>query len=181
MIWRLSGIRALRRINELSEALNVHPPSATRMVQKLGMMNLLQYERYGRDLLRAEGKRLGELLLERHNVIENFFRMLGSVKTGFGRNEKVEHMLSDETIKSFQKYISFANDNPDVLERLKNIRDETDGFQIRSIIKGCAIQVAAQPLAIMIPFFHRRKRKMTYLFLFFFFESLPVEFLESLS
>jgi len=119
MIWRLSRDTGFTRINELSEALNVHPPSATRMVQKLGMMNLLQYERYGVILLRAEGKRLGGLLLERHNVIENFFRLLGiSEDRLLAETEKVEHMLSDETIKSFQKYISFVNDNPDVLERL---------------------------------------------------------------
>jgi Mn-dependent DtxR family transcriptional regulator len=118
MIWRLSRDTGFTRINELSEALNVHPPSATRMVQKLGMMNLLQYERYGVIQLRAEGKRLGELLLERHNVIENFFRLLGiSEDQLLAETEKVEHMLSDETIKSFQKYISFTNDNPDVQER----------------------------------------------------------------
>ena len=120
MIWRLSRDTGFTRINELSEALNVHPPSATRMVQKLGMMNLLQYERYGVILLRAEGKRLGALLLERHNVIENFFRLLGiSEDWLLAETEKVEHMLSDETIKSFQKYISFVKDNPDVQERLK--------------------------------------------------------------
>lgn len=118
MIWRLSRDTGFTRINELSEALNVHPPSATRMVQKLGMMNLLQYERYGVIQLRAEGKRLGELLLERHNVIENFFRLLRiSEDQLLAETEKVEHMLSDETIKSFQEYISFVYDNQDVQER----------------------------------------------------------------
>jgi Mn-dependent DtxR family transcriptional regulator len=124
MIWRLSRDSGFTRINELAEALNVHPPSATRMVQKLGMMNLLQYERYGVILLRAEGKRLGELLLERHNVIENFFRLLGiSEDKLLAETEKVEHMLSEETIKSFRVYISFVKDNPDVLERLNEYRE----------------------------------------------------------
>lgn len=123
MIWRLSRDTGFTRINELSEALNVHPPSATRMVQKLGLMNLLQYERYGVILLRPEGKRLGELLLERHNVIENFFRLFGiSEDRLLAETEKVEHMLSDETVKSFQKYISFIKDNPDVLERLNEYK-----------------------------------------------------------
>jgi Mn-dependent DtxR family transcriptional regulator len=124
MIWRLSRDSGFTRINELAEALNVHPPSATRMVQKLGMMNLLQYERYGVILLRAEGKRLGGLLLERHNVIENFFRLLGiSEDRLLAETEKVEHMLSAETIKSFRIYISFVKDNPDVLERLNEYRE----------------------------------------------------------
>lgn len=123
MIYRLSGDTGFTRINELSEALNVHPPSATRMVQKLGMMNLLQYERYGVILLRAEGKRLGEMLLERHNVIESFFRLFGIREEKLlAETEKVEHMLSDETVKCFEGYLSFVKDNPDVIERLNEYK-----------------------------------------------------------
>lgn len=119
MIYRLSKDTGFTRINELSEALNVHPPSATRMVQKLGVMNLLQYERYGVILLRAEGKRLGELLLARHDIIESFFRLFGIKEEKIlAETEKVEHTLSDETVQCFEKYISFIRDNPDVLTRL---------------------------------------------------------------
>lgn len=123
MIYRLSKDTGFTRINELSEALNVHPPSATRMVQKLGLLNLLQYEKYGVILLRAEGKRLGGMLLERHNMIETFFRLLGiNEEKIIAETEKVEHMLSDETVKCFEKYILFVKDNPDVLVRLNEFR-----------------------------------------------------------
>lgn len=123
MIYRLSKDTGFTRINELSEALNVHPPSATRMVQKLGLMNLLQYERYGVILLRPEGKRLGELLLERHHTIESFFRLFGIKEERIlTETEKVEHTLSDETVKCFERYISFINDNPDVLVRLNEYK-----------------------------------------------------------
>ena len=119
MIYRLSRDTGFTRINELSEALNVHPPSATRMVQKLGLMNLLQYERYGVIILRAEGKRLGELLLVKHEIIESFFRLLGiNEEKILAETEKVEHTLSDETVQCFEKYIAFITDNPDVLDRL---------------------------------------------------------------
>jgi Mn-dependent DtxR family transcriptional regulator len=120
MIYRLSKDTGFTRINELSEALNVHPPSATRMVQKLGLMNLLQYERYGVILLRTEGKRLGELLLVKHNIIESFFRLLGiDEEKILTETEKVEHTLSDETVQCFEKYISFIRENPDVMVRLR--------------------------------------------------------------
>ncbi len=123
MIYRLSKDTGFTRINELSEALNVHPPSATRMVQKLGLMNLLQYERYGVILLRPEGKRLGEQLLERHRIIESFFRLLGIKEEKIlEETEKVEHTLSDETVKCFETYISFIKENPDVLEKLNEYR-----------------------------------------------------------
>ena len=120
MICRLSKENGFTRINELSEALHVHPPSATRMVQKLGLLNLLQYERYGVILLRAEGKRLGEMLLSRHNTIESFFRIIGIDEDKIlTETEKTEHTISAETVKCFERYISFIKDNPDVLERLK--------------------------------------------------------------
>lgn len=123
MIYRLSRDSGFTRINELSEALNVHPPSATRMVQKLGLMNLLQYERYGVIILKAEGKKLGELLLEKHNTVEAFFRLIG-VNTDrlLAETEKVEHTLSDETVKCFKQFISYAEDNPDVITRLREYR-----------------------------------------------------------
>ncbi|MDD3169380.1 MAG: iron dependent repressor, metal binding and dimerization domain protein [Eubacteriales bacterium] len=125
MIYRLSKDTGFTRINELSEALNVHPPSATRMVQKLGLMNLLQYERYGVIILRAEGKKLGELLLLRHNIIEAFFRLIGAkAETLLAETEKVEHTLSDETVKCFEQFIAFIEENPDVLIRFKNFKVE---------------------------------------------------------
>jgi Mn-dependent DtxR family transcriptional regulator len=123
MIYRLSKDTGFTRINELSDALNVHPPSATRMVQKLGLLNLLQYERYGVILLRAEGKRLGELLLQRHNTMESFFRLFGIDEENIlAETEKVEHTLNDETVRCFEKYISFIKENPDVLARFKDYK-----------------------------------------------------------
>lgn len=123
MIYRLSKNTGFTRINELSEALNVHPPSATRMVQKLGLLNLLHYEKYGVILLRAEGKRLGELLLARHNIIESFFRVLGIQEEQIlAETEKAEHTLSDETVKCFEKYILFIKENPDVMVRLNEFK-----------------------------------------------------------
>lgn len=123
MIWRLSKDTGFTRINELSEALNVQPPSATRMVQKLGMLNLLQYERYGVILLRSEGKRLGAMLLKRHDTIETFFRLFGvDEEKILAETEKVEHTLSDETVKCFERYISFIKENPDVLKKLNGFK-----------------------------------------------------------
>ena len=115
MIYRLSINTGFTRINELSEALNVHPPSTTRMVQKLGMANLLKYERYGVIVLKAEGKRQGELLLKKHNMIESFFKLIGvSEEKILTETEKVEHTLSDETVKCFEDYISFMKENPEI-------------------------------------------------------------------
>lgn len=123
MIFRLSMDTGFTRINELSAALNVHPPSATRMVQRLGRLELLQYEKYGMIILKDKGKKLGELLLKRHGIIETFLRLLGiSEENILEQTEKIEHTLSEETTKCFEKYICFLKDNPDVMTKFSNYK-----------------------------------------------------------
>jgi Mn-dependent transcriptional regulator len=125
MIYRLSAKTGFTRINELSEALSVHPPSATRMVQKLGELNLLLYEKYGVIILNDEGKKFGEQLLRRHNTIETFFRLFSIPEEQIlTETEKAEHTLSDETTKCFEEFISFIQDNPEVMNRFKNYKNK---------------------------------------------------------
>ncbi|WP_313343284.1 transcriptional regulator MntR [Sedimentibacter sp.] len=121
MIYRLSSDKGFTRINELADALNVHPPSVTRMVQRLGKQNLLKYERYGVIMLKEEGSVLGKLLISRHNTIETFLKLMGiHDNILLKETEKIEHTLSPETVQCFEKYISFINNNPDILERFNN-------------------------------------------------------------
>lgn len=120
MIFRLSLNIGFTRIHELSEALNVQPPSATRMVQRLAEFDLLNYEKYGFIMLKENGKKLGSALLKRHNTIDAFLRLLGIPQNVILREtEKVEHTLSSETIKCFEEYINFIKENPDVAARIE--------------------------------------------------------------
>jgi len=123
MIYRLSMDTGFTRIHELSDALNVQPPSSTKMVQRLGELNLIKYEKYGVIMLEEDGKRLGKSLLMRHNIIEGLLKILGvSQKLILSETEKVEHTISDETIKCFEDYIDFIKNNPDVVIRLNAYR-----------------------------------------------------------
>lgn len=123
MIYRLSMQTGFTRIHELSEALNVQPPSATRMVQRLAEHNLLNYEKYGVIMLKENGKQLGRTLLKRHNIIESFLRILGIHETGIlEETEKIEHTISDDTVRCLEEYISFMKDNPEIADRFDSYR-----------------------------------------------------------
>lgn len=123
MIWRLSKNTGFTRINELSEALNVHPPSATRMVQRLGKLGLLKYEKYGVIILKDNGIKLGKSLLKRHNIIEAFLRLFSIPEDMIlTETEKIEHTLSIETTKCFEDYVSFIKDNPDIINKFNEYR-----------------------------------------------------------
>lgn len=124
MIYRLSKKSGFTRINELSDALNVHPPSATRMVQRLGKQNLLKYEKYGVIVLKEEGKILGELLLKRHNTIETFLKVMGIPEDILLREtEKIEHTISPLTAKCFEEFISFINNNQEFKEKYEDYKN----------------------------------------------------------
>lgn len=120
MIYRLSINTGFTRINELSKALNVQPPSATKMVQKLTELKLLKYEKYGIVLLEEEGKKLGEVLLNRHNIIESFLRILDITEGEIlYETEKIEHTISKETTICFQDFIEFMKNNPSIVDEFK--------------------------------------------------------------
>lgn len=117
MIYRLSLDNGFTRIHELSSALNVQPPSATKMVQKLAELKFLNYEKYGILVLKEEGKILGEALFNRHNIIENFLRIFDvSESEILEETEKIEHTISEETTRCFKDFVLFVKNNPTIIE-----------------------------------------------------------------
>lgn len=122
MICRLSGETGYTRINDLSAALNVQPPSATRMVQKLAEIGTLDYEKYGVIVLSPKGKKLGGFLLERHQLVEDFLKMLGIKEDLLMETEKIEHTISAQTLKCLADFVEFFRRRPEVLEEFKVFR-----------------------------------------------------------
>jgi Mn-dependent DtxR family transcriptional regulator len=107
MIYRLSKKNGYTRIQELANNLNVQPPSATKMIQKLSEMNLLKYKKYDVIILEEDGKILGKKLLIRHNTIEQLLRHIGVDESNIlSETEKIEHTISDLTLKCIKKYIN---------------------------------------------------------------------------
>lgn len=121
MIYRLSLSNGFTRIHDLSEALNVQPPSATKMVQRLSELEFIKYEKYGVIMLKEKGKKAGEILLERHKTIEEFLKLIGVLESiVLEETEKIEHTICSSTVKCLENYISFIKDNPDIYEKFKS-------------------------------------------------------------
>lgn len=115
MVYRLSEQIGFTRIHELAKALNVQPPSATKMVQKLAELKFVNYEKYGIIILTENGKSMGKYLLKRHNIIEGFFKVLGISDNVLEQTEKVEHTISNETVEYMEDFISFIQERPDII------------------------------------------------------------------
>ena len=112
MIYRLSKENGYTRTHELAAALNVQPPAATRMVQKLSILSLVKYQKYGILVLDDLGKEIGASLFARHNVIENFLRILGIKEENLlEETEKIEHTVSNDTMRCFLNFLNFYETN----------------------------------------------------------------------
>jgi Mn-dependent DtxR family transcriptional regulator len=122
MIYRLSADRGFTRINDLANSLNIQPPSATKMVQKLSELKIADYEKYGFIILTEEGKKVGEGLLKRHMIVEEFLQLLGVSGSILEETEKIEHILDEETLKCISLFVAFIKDNPGIEDAYKLYR-----------------------------------------------------------
>ncbi|MFV0343205.1 MAG: metal-dependent transcriptional regulator [Anaerocolumna sp.] len=114
MIFRLSRENGFTRVNDLAEALNVQPPSVTKMIQKLAELDLLKYERYGVIMLKDRGAKIGRGLLDRHNVVEEFLRLLDIQEGLLENTEKIEHTINGDILNGMIRLVGFFKGNPSI-------------------------------------------------------------------
>jgi len=122
MIYRLSQVIGFTRIHDLAAALNVQPPSATKMVQKLAEVGVVNYEKYGIVLLNDKGKEIGEALMERHRIIEDFLKLLGVTENVLEETEKIEHTISAKTLQCLADFVQFLKIRPDLIIEFESYR-----------------------------------------------------------
>lgn len=111
MIYRNCGHNGGMRINDLANRLNVNASSATKMVQKLGALGFVDYEKYGDIELTESGRAFGEYLLRRHRVIADFLTLIGT-KDALLETELIEHNVSPATLDNIERLIAFFSEHP---------------------------------------------------------------------
>lgn len=124
MIYRLSSKTGFIRVNDLATALNVQPPSVTRMIKKLAEVNLIKYEKYGVIILKNDGLKLGEYLLKRHNLIEKFLKLLNINDGLLEETEKIEHTICSNVLYGIGDLVNFFSENPNLIEEFNEYRSE---------------------------------------------------------
>ncbi|MDT8717641.1 Fur family transcriptional regulator [Clostridium sp. 19966] len=118
MIYRLSRDNGFTRVHELSTALNVQPPSATKMVQKLSDLGLINYQKYGVIILQKHGEDMGEALLKRHELIEALLSILGAPQEDLlEETEKIEHTISQSTLCHIENFVNFISSHPEIIKK----------------------------------------------------------------
>ncbi|WP_404336338.1 transcriptional regulator MntR [Planococcus rifietoensis] len=125
IIYSLIEQKGYARVSDIAEALSVLPSSVTKMVQKLDKDGYLIYERYRGLMLTPKGQKLGKRLLQRHDLLEQFLRLIGVDEDKiYGDVEGIEHHLSWNSIDRIADLVQLLEEDKDVAEKLKKLSNE---------------------------------------------------------
>ena len=105
MICRYSKEDGYARISHLAETLNVKPSSASKMMSHLKAAGLVDYEKYGAVKPTEKGKKLGNYLLYRHRVLNEFLCFLNGTSDELEQVEQIEHFFEEKTVRNLEKLL----------------------------------------------------------------------------
>jgi len=126
-IYRLIDEKGYARVADIAEGLEVHPSSATKMIQKLDKDEYLIYEKYRGLMLTPKGKKIGKRLVERHHLLEQFLSMIGVKEELIYKDvEGIEHHLSSESIACIETLVEYFRRDPARQEQLRSLREQLE-------------------------------------------------------
>ncbi|MFB1050380.1 transcriptional regulator MntR [Paraliobacillus sp. JSM ZJ581] len=126
-IYMLIESKGYARVSDIAEALDVHPSSVTKMVQKLDKDEYLNYEKYRGLILTSQGKKIGKRLVYRHELLEQFLELIGVEQENIYQDvEGIEHHLSWNSIDRIGDLVQYLDSNPKAIEALKQLHKEAE-------------------------------------------------------
>ena len=126
-IYLLIEEKGYARVSDIAEALVVHPSSVTKMVQKLDKSEYLIYEKYRGLVLTPKGKKIGKRLVYRHDLLEEFMKLIGVNKENIYRDvEGIEHHLSWDAIDRIGDLVQYFEENPERMEELREVQKNNE-------------------------------------------------------
>jgi DtxR family Mn-dependent transcriptional regulator len=125
MGYRLCQTHGYTRVGKISEILHVKPSSASKMVTRLRELGYLEYDSHDSIRLTPKGQELGEYLLERHQIVEDFLQLIGSPNSLI-EAELVEHSLSPETVSRLKLLLEFFNQDSESKKRLEAYKEKNE-------------------------------------------------------
>ena len=122
-IYLLIEQKGYARVSDIAEALSVLPSSVTKMVQKLDKDGYLVYEKYRGLTLTPKGDKLGKRLVQRHELLERFLRLIGVDEDKiYDDVEGIEHHLSWNSIERIGDLVQLMEEKPELVQGLENMR-----------------------------------------------------------
>jgi DNA-binding MarR family transcriptional regulator len=111
-IHELIEEKGYARVVDIASTLDVKQASVTSMVQKLGELGFVKYEKYRGLLLTEKGREVATRIQKRHETLSRFFSLLG---------------LDPKTVDCLADLALFFEQNPKVLATFLGSRREGRG------------------------------------------------------
>lgn len=125
-IYLLIDTKGYARVSDIAEELEVHPSSVTKMVQKLDNDDYLDYEKYRGFVLTDKGKKIGERLVFRHELLEDFLEIIGVDKENIYNDvEGIEHHLSWNSIDRIADLVNYFKVDETRAKELRKMQNLT--------------------------------------------------------
>jgi Mn-dependent DtxR family transcriptional regulator len=129
-IYLLIEDKGYARVSDIAEALEVHPSSVTKMVQKLDQTEYVIYEKYRGFILTPKGKKIGKRLVLRHELLEEFLRIIGVNNDKIYQDvEGIEHHLSWDAIDRIGDLVQYFEEDKARIELLRQIQKKNETEQ----------------------------------------------------
>ncbi|UCG69543.1 MAG: metal-dependent transcriptional regulator [Thermoplasmata archaeon] len=107
--------------NDLASSLEVAPPSATEMLQKLAQKKLVNYVPYHGVTLTESGEKMARELIAKHKTLAEFLEIIGVDKKDAEIDAcQIEHHVSSQTIKQLHMFVEFVRESPQDPRWLEN-------------------------------------------------------------
>lgn len=115
-IHELIEEKGYARVVDIASSLQVKQASVTNMVQKLGELGYLNYEKYRGLILTDKGREVATKIQQRHETLSRLFSLMGlDPETQRLDIEGIEHHLSPETMRCLSDLAQFFEEHPQTL------------------------------------------------------------------
>ncbi|WP_257348050.1 transcriptional regulator MntR [Pseudalkalibacillus decolorationis] len=126
-IYQLIEDKGYARVSDIAEALEVHPSSVTKMVQKLDKGKYVVYEKYRGFVLTPNGKKLGKRLVFRHELLEQFLQVIGvDDERIYDDVEGIEHHLSWNAIDRIGDLVQYFEEDGSRVSNLREVQRKNE-------------------------------------------------------
>src|SRR5690348_2148887 len=122
-IHELIEKKGYARVVDIASSLKVRQASVTSMVQKLGELGYLNYEKYRGLVLTDKGRNVARKIRDRHETLARFFSVFGlDDETQREDIEGIEHHLSPATVEVLADLADFFEQHPETLKQFEQNR-----------------------------------------------------------
>ncbi|WZL74250.1 iron dependent repressor, metal binding and dimerization domain protein [Clostridiaceae bacterium 35-E11] len=126
-IYQLSLQKNDIRVRDIADRLNVSSPSVVKALRKLHRENYIEYKKYEGIYLTDEGRKLGNLLVKRNSVLQEFLFVINSNCDIAQEAEAMEHYLSAPTISAIENLVAFMKGDQNMMEKFSRFQECEEG------------------------------------------------------